>query len=124
MPDATAPKANGPRRSARANCRCATNIAAGCATWRRRRDMGLTLGRAQSVDGSDLQEITQFLYREAMLLEDKSWQEWLAPYPGSWFSRIPSAAGAHGPLNTVSAFPPERQLAGKRRHPGGHPARP
>src|SRR5260370_42082252 len=104
MPDVTAPKASGPRRSAPANCRCATNIAAGCATWRRRRDMGLTLGRAQSVDGSDLQEITQFLYREAMLLEDKSWQEWLPVYIGGFFFLVPPAMWPQEPSNTASPF--------------------
>src|SRR5258708_34044598 len=120
MPDATAPKANGPRRSARANCRCATNIAAGCATWRRRRDMGLTLGRAQSVDGSDLQEITQFLYREAMLLDDKSWQEWLALYSDDCFYWIPSTKGQQDPIKTVPPFAENRMKMEKPVIPGTH----
>src|SRR5260221_13854787 len=110
MPDVTAPKASGPRRSAPANCRCATNIAAGCATLRRRRDMGLTLGRAQSVGGSDLQEIAQFLYREAMLLDDKRWQEWLAPYAADSFYLVPSTTGQGGPINTAPLFPGNPQM--------------
>src|SRR5258708_15900536 len=110
MPDVTAPKASGPRRSARANCRCATNIAAGCATWRRRRDMGLTLGRAESVGDSDLQEIAQFLCREAMLLDDKRWQEWLALYADDCFYWIPSTMGQEDPINTVSLFAENRMM--------------
>src|SRR5260221_10670363 len=121
MPDVTAPKASGPRRSAPANCRCATNIAAGCATWRRRRDMGLTLGRAQSVGGSDLQEIAQFLYREAMLLDDKRWQEWLALFARDCFYWIPSPMGQEDPHNTVSLFAENPIIVAMRNLPATPP---
>src|SRR5260221_8892586 len=72
--------------------------------------MGLTLGRAESVGDSDLQEIAQFLYREAMLLDDKRWEEWLALYADDCFYWIPSTMGQQDPVNTVSLFAENRMM--------------
>ncbi len=56
----------------------------------------------------DLREIEEFLYREAMLLDEKRWQEWLALYTEDCFYWVPSVVGQKDPVNTVSLYAEER----------------
>jgi len=72
--------------------------------------MGLTLGRAEPVGGSDLQAAMQFLHREAMLLDDKNWQAWLALYTDDCFYWVPSTMGQRDPVNTISLFAENRMM--------------
>jgi len=72
--------------------------------------MGLTLGRAEPVGGSDLQAVMQFLHREAMLLDDKNWAAWLALYTDDCFYWVPSTMGQRDPVNTISLFAENRMM--------------
>ena len=56
----------------------------------------------------DLRMIEQFLYREAMLLDEKRWQEWLALYTEDCFYWVPSVVGQKDPVNTVSLYAEDR----------------
>ncbi len=56
----------------------------------------------------DLREVEEFLYREAMLLDEKRWQEWLALYTEDCFYWVPSVVGQKDPVNTVSLYAEER----------------
>ena len=40
--------------------------------------MPLTLGKIEPASGVDLRAVEQYLFREAMLLDEKRWREWLA----------------------------------------------
>ena len=50
----------------------------------------------------DLHALEQFLYREAMLLDEKRWADWLALYTEDCFYWIPSVVGQKDPVNTIS----------------------
>jgi 3-phenylpropionate/cinnamic acid dioxygenase small subunit len=56
----------------------------------------------------DLHTLEQFLYREAMLLDEKRWAEWLALYTEDCFYWIPSVVGQKDPTNTISLFAEDR----------------
>jgi benzoate/toluate 1,2-dioxygenase beta subunit len=57
---------------------------------------------------ADLAELTRFLYREAQLLDEKRWAEWLALYVDDCFYWIPSVAGQKDPVGTVSLYAEDR----------------
>jgi 3-phenylpropionate/cinnamic acid dioxygenase small subunit len=71
--------------------------------------MGLILGHP-SLSESDLRDIEKFLYREAALLDDKSWQDWLALYTDDCFYWVPSTVGQADPVNTISLFAENRMM--------------
>jgi 3-phenylpropionate/cinnamic acid dioxygenase small subunit len=56
----------------------------------------------------DVRAIEQFLYREAMLLDEKRWQEWLALYTEDCFYWVPSVIGQKDPVNTISLYAEDR----------------
>ena len=56
----------------------------------------------------DLRSVEQFLYREAMLLDEKRWQEWLALYTEDCFYWVPSVVGQADPVNTISLYAEDR----------------
>jgi 3-phenylpropionate/cinnamic acid dioxygenase small subunit len=56
----------------------------------------------------DLREVEELLYREAMLLDEKRWQEWLALYTEDCFYWVPSVVGQKDPVNTVSLYAEDR----------------
>jgi benzoate/toluate 1,2-dioxygenase beta subunit len=58
----------------------------------------------------DLRVIEQFLYREAQLLDEKRWEEWLALYTEDCFYWIPSVMGQTDPVDTVSLFAENRMM--------------
>jgi 3-phenylpropionate/cinnamic acid dioxygenase small subunit len=70
--------------------------------------MTLTLGKAEPEAVADLRAIEQFLYREAMLLDDKRWSDWLALYSEDCFYWVPSVVGQKDPVDTVSLFAEDR----------------
>lgn len=70
--------------------------------------MTLTMGRAEAAGGIDLRPLEQFLYREALLLDEKRWQEWLALYTDDCFYWVPSVVGQQDPVNTVSLYAEDR----------------
>jgi 3-phenylpropionate/cinnamic acid dioxygenase small subunit len=70
--------------------------------------MTLTLGKAEPSSAVDLGAVEQFLYREAMLLDDKRWPEWLALYSEDCFYWVPSVVGQKDPVDTVSLFAEDR----------------
>jgi 3-phenylpropionate/cinnamic acid dioxygenase small subunit len=56
----------------------------------------------------DLRVIEQFLYREALLLDEKRWQEWLALYTADCFYWVPSVVGQKDPVDTISLYAEDR----------------
>ena len=52
--------------------------------------------------------VEQFLYREAMLLDEKRWPEWLALYTEDCFYWAPSVVGQKDPINTISLYAEDR----------------
>jgi benzoate/toluate 1,2-dioxygenase beta subunit len=70
--------------------------------------MALTLGKVETASGFDLRALEQFLYREAMLLDEKRWPEWLALYTEDCFYWVPSVVGQKDPVNTVSLYAEDR----------------
>jgi 3-phenylpropionate/cinnamic acid dioxygenase small subunit len=56
----------------------------------------------------DLRAVEQFLYREAMLLDEKRWPEWLALYTEDCFYWVPSVVGQKDPVNTISLYAEDR----------------
>lgn len=56
----------------------------------------------------DLRAVEHYLYREAMLLDDKRWQDWLALYTEDCFYWVPSVVGQEDPVNTVSLYAEDR----------------
>jgi len=83
--------------------------------------MGLILGRAETLNESDLREVERFLYREAALLDDKSWQEWLALYTEDCFYWVPSTVEQTDPVNTISLFAENRMMMEMRIIRVSHP---
>jgi benzoate/toluate 1,2-dioxygenase beta subunit len=57
---------------------------------------------------TDLRAIEQYLYREAMLLDEKRWEEWLALYTDDCFYWVPSVVNQKDPVNTVSLYAEDR----------------
>jgi 3-phenylpropionate/cinnamic acid dioxygenase small subunit len=57
-----------------------------------------------------LRMLEQLLYREAMLLDDKRWQDWLALYTEDCFYWVPSVVGQADPVNTISLFAENRMM--------------
>src|SRR5258707_13207267 len=72
--------------------------------------MGLILGRAEPAGADDIRAIEAFLYREAMLLDDKRWADWLALYTEDCFYWVPSVMGQADPIDTVSLFAENRMM--------------
>jgi 3-phenylpropionate/cinnamic acid dioxygenase small subunit len=70
--------------------------------------MALTLGKAEPASETDLRAVEQFLYREAMLLDEKRWPEWLALYTDDCFYWVPSVVGQQDPVNTISLYAEDR----------------
>ena len=58
----------------------------------------------------DIRTIEAFLYREAMLLDEKRWDEWLALYTEDCFYWVPSVVGQKDPVETVSLYAEDRML--------------
>lgn len=56
----------------------------------------------------DLRAIEQFLYLEALLLDEKRWQDWLALYTEDCFYWVPSVMGQKDPIDTISLYAEER----------------
>lgn len=56
----------------------------------------------------DLGAIQQFLYREALLLDEKRWAEWLALYTEDCFYWVPSVVGQKDPVDTISLYAEDR----------------
>ena len=81
----------------------------------------LTLGRAEPLAAPDMRELEQFLYREAMLLDDRRWDEWLDLFTEDGIYWVPSVVGQRDPVDTVSLFYENRMLREMRvirlRHP-------
>ena len=57
---------------------------------------------------ADLRAIEQFLYREAALLDEKRWAEWLDLYTEDCFYWVPSVVGQKDPVETVSLYAEDR----------------
>jgi 3-phenylpropionate/cinnamic acid dioxygenase small subunit len=74
--------------------------------------------RAQTPDQRDLE---QFLYREAMLLDRKQWDEWLELFTDDGYYWVPLFAEQANPLEHTSLFYEDRVLMQMRidrlRHP-------
>jgi 3-phenylpropionate/cinnamic acid dioxygenase small subunit len=70
--------------------------------------MTLTLGKVEPSGAVDLGAVEQFLYREAMLLDDKRWAEWLALYSEDCFYWVPSVVGQKDPVDTISLYAEDR----------------
>lgn len=56
----------------------------------------------------DLRAVEQFLYREALLLDEKRWAEWLALYTEDCFYWVPSVPGQKDPVDTISLYAEDR----------------
>ena len=56
----------------------------------------------------DLAAIERFLYREAMLLDEKRWPEWLALYSEDCFYWAPSVVGHKTLVDTISLYAEDR----------------
>jgi benzoate/toluate 1,2-dioxygenase beta subunit len=72
--------------------------------------MGLILGRAEPAALPDLRAVEQFLFREALLLDEKNWPDWLALYTEDCFYWVPSVMGQKDPVDTVSLFAENRMM--------------
>lgn len=59
---------------------------------------------------AELREVERFLFREAMLLDEKRWPEWLALYTEDCFYWIPSVMGQADPVDTISLFAENRMM--------------
>jgi ethylbenzene dioxygenase subunit beta len=70
--------------------------------------MTLTTGKVEAASGVDFRAVEQFLYREAVLLDEKRWEDWLALYTGDCFYWVPSVVGQKDPVNTVSLYAEDR----------------
>ncbi len=70
--------------------------------------MSVTLGKAEPAAATDLRDLEQFLYREALLLDEKRWQEWLRLYTDDCFYWVPSVLGQQDPVNTISLYAEDR----------------
>ena len=57
---------------------------------------------------NDLRAVEQFLYREALLLDEKRWAEWLALYTEDCFYWVPSVVGQKDPVDTISLYAEDR----------------
>ena len=57
---------------------------------------------------TDLRVLEQFLYREALLLDEKRWAEWLALYTEDCFYWVPSVPGQKDPVDTISLYAEDR----------------
>jgi 3-phenylpropionate/cinnamic acid dioxygenase small subunit len=68
-----------------------------------------------------LREIEAFLHREAALLDDKLWDEWLSLFTDDGIYWVSSVPGQKDPIDTVSLFHEDRTLREMRvlrlRHP-------
>jgi 3-phenylpropionate/cinnamic acid dioxygenase small subunit len=69
----------------------------------------------------DLRALEQFLYHEAMLLDEKRWQEWLALYTDDCFYWVPSVVGQEDPVNTISLYAEDRMRLEMRAIRLAHP---
>ncbi|HEY1721591.1 MAG TPA: aromatic-ring-hydroxylating dioxygenase subunit beta [Magnetospirillaceae bacterium] len=57
---------------------------------------------------TDIRAIERFLYREAALLDEARWEEWLALYTDDCFYWVPSVMGQKDPVETVSLYAEDR----------------
>jgi 3-phenylpropionate/cinnamic acid dioxygenase small subunit len=66
-------------------------------------------------------EIEAFLHREAALLDDRMWDEWLSLFTEDGIYWVPSVPGQKDPIDTISLFHEDRTLREMRvlrlRHP-------
>lgn len=69
----------------------------------------------------DLRPFEQFLYREAMLLDEKRWADWLALYTEDCFYWVPSVVGQKDPVDTISLFAEDRMRLEMRAIRVTHP---
>jgi benzoate/toluate 1,2-dioxygenase beta subunit len=69
----------------------------------------------------DIRAVEAFLFREAMLLDEKRWDEWLALYTEDCFYWIPSVVGQKDPVETVSLYAEDRMLMEMRIIRVNHP---
>jgi benzoate/toluate 1,2-dioxygenase beta subunit len=72
--------------------------------------MTLVMGRSEPASSDDLRAVEEFLYREAILLDEKRWTEWLALYTEDCFYWVPSVMGQADPINTISLFAENRMM--------------
>jgi 3-phenylpropionate/cinnamic acid dioxygenase small subunit len=70
----------------------------------------LTTGRSEPARSDDLRAVEEFLYREALLLDEKRWAEWLELYTEDCFYWVPSVVGQADPINTISLFAENRMM--------------
>ncbi len=70
--------------------------------------MSAVLEKTAGAESADLRAIEHFLYREAVLLDEKRWPEWLALYTDDCFYWVPSVVGQTDPVNTVSLYAEDR----------------
>lgn len=68
----------------------------------------MTLAPGKLDAAAELRALEQFLYREAMLLDDKRWPDWLALYSEDCFYWVPSVVGQKDPVDTVSLYAEDR----------------
>ncbi|HLJ65720.1 MAG TPA: aromatic-ring-hydroxylating dioxygenase subunit beta, partial [Stellaceae bacterium] len=60
------------------------------------------------MSAEELPRFAEFLYREAMLLDDKNWDEWLKLYTEDCFYWVPSVPQQKDPIDTISIFAEDR----------------
>lgn len=56
----------------------------------------------------DLKAAEAFLFREALLLDEKRWAEWLALYTEDCFYWVPSVVRQKDPIDTISLYAEDR----------------
>jgi 3-phenylpropionate/cinnamic acid dioxygenase small subunit len=83
--------------------------------------MTLTLGKIEPTSAVDLRAVEHYLYREAMLLDEKRWEEWLALYTDDCFYWVPSVIGQKDPVNTISLYAEDRMRLEMRIIRVNHP---
>jgi len=74
------------------------------------------------------QDIEQFLYREARLLDERRFEDWMELFAEDGYYWVPAAADAKDPYQTVSIFFDDKPLMKTRiqrlRHPKIHSQEP
>lgn len=74
------------------------------------------------------QEVEQFLYREARLLDERRFEEWMGLFAEDGYYWVPAAPDQDDPYQAVSIFFDDRELMktriGRLRHPKIHSQEP
>lgn len=74
------------------------------------------------------QDIEQFLYREARLLDERRFEDWMGLFTEDGYYWVPASADAEDPYRTVSIFFDDREMMKTRiqrlRHPKIHSQEP